>query len=292
MIAQFEAGWWPSWELFGDTVLVALLLGAVLPSFGVVLVLRQQLFVTAAIGQAANLGVAVVLALGLGASHAGGHAHGETWALLGAVVAAMVATTAALRALSRGAASLEASSVITFLAGASLSIVLLAQQPHGMVEVQRLMLSSLLCVGEGDPWLAAGFGVVALLAALRRPQRLLLWATDPGTARAHGLHVCGYDLAVGCCGGALLGWAMFATGLVFTFACTVLPVLIARELVGSLRAVLALAPAIGAAGAAAGLAVGNRLDLPAGQAGAAVMVVVSLLAATAARALRGLRRRP
>ena len=86
MIAQFEAGWWPSWELFGDTVVTGLLLGAVLPLFGVVLVLRQQMFVAAAIGQAANLGVAVVLALGLGATHAGGHAgddgRGELLALV------------------------------------------------------------------------------------------------------------------------------------------------------------------------------------------------------------------
>ena len=290
MTGLLPQSWWPSWQLFGETIVVGLLLGAVLPLCGTVLVLRQQMFVAAAIGQAANLGIAVVIALGLGSAHAGGHAHGELPALGGGLLFAMAAAVAAMRALSRGASTLEASSVWTFLAGGSLSVVLLADAPHGLSEVQRLMLSSLLCVGPGDVWVAGCAAVVVVLAVLLWRRRLVAWAMDPASARAYGARVAGYDVVVGGLVGAVLGWSIHSTGLVFTFACTVLPVLAAREVGGSLRAVAVSAPLIGVAAVAGGLALGNRCDLPAGQTSATVLVAVAAAAAGAVRAGRRLRR--
>ena len=63
MSAPAQGGWWPDWALFGDALATGAWLGVVLPWLGVLLLLRQQVFVAAAIGQAANLGVAGAMAL-------------------------------------------------------------------------------------------------------------------------------------------------------------------------------------------------------------------------------------
>lgn len=280
MTAAVQQGWWPSWQLFGDAILVGLALGAVLPVLGVVLVLRQQMFVTAAIGQAANLGIATIIWLGAGATHGLAHGtdSGETGALLGGLGFAVAATVLALRALSRSASTLEASSVWVFVAGGSGAMVLLADVPHGLAEVQRLMLSSLLCVGPGDVYVVGGFALALVLAIVWWPRRLALWAMDPQTAAAYGTPAWRCDLVVGAFGGALLGWSIYTAGLVFTFACAMLPVLAARELAGSLRGVLGLSPALGALGVAAGYAVAHRCDLPAGQTSAVVLVAAVVVA--------------
>lgn len=276
MIAsELQQGWWPAWDLFGDAIVVGLVLGALLPLVGVVLVLRQQMFVTAAIGQAANFGVAVVIWSGVGSAHAVGHAAAsEAAALGGGLLVAIAAAVVALRALSVGASTLEAGSVFVFVGAGSGAMVLLADVPHGLAEVQRLMLSSLSCVGSGDVQVVAGFAAVALVALARVRRRLVLWAMDPQAAAAYGTPAWRYDLAVGAFVGGVLGWSLYVAGLIYTFACAVLPVLAAREIAGSLGAVLRLAPLLGAVGAAVGLSVGHRCDLPAGQTTALALVLL------------------
>lgn len=285
MIArQAEQGWWPDWDLFGDAILVGLALGAVLPLVGVLLVLRQQMFVTAAIGQAANLGIALVLWSGAGVAHSVVHGEAsEAIALAGGLVLAIAAAVLALRALSVSASTLEAGSVWVFVGGGSGAMLLLADVPHGLAELQRLMLSSLLCVGRGDVYVVAGFAAVAFAAFVRPRRRLLLWAMDPEAAAAYGTPAWRYDVVLGAFVGGMLGWSIYVAGLIFTFACAVLPVLAARELARSLRAVACLGPLFGALGAAAGHAVGHRCDLPAGQTAAAALVLLVVLA----RALGG-----
>jgi ABC-type Mn2+/Zn2+ transport system permease subunit len=87
---------------------------------------------------------------------------------------------------------------------------------------------------------------------------------------------------VGVLVGAVISHAILATGLMFTFAATVLPVLAARELAGSLRGVMLLAPTIGLIGQALAFALAHRADLPPGQ----VAVVVFGGAALLTRGLR------
>lgn len=278
MLAQLAAqgaGFWPDWALFGDAILVGLVLAMVLPLGGTLLVLRQQVFVTAAIGQAATLGFAVALALGLGSAHDLGHGHGRT-AVVGCGLAAAVMTAiAALRVLSVRQSTMEARSAFVFLFAGSAAMLLLDGVPHGPQVVQRLFLSSLLTVAPSDVWLVL-VGAVASLLGLRWRRRVLLWAIDPATASAHGANRDRYDLVVGLWLGLWLGYAIFATGLVFTFGASVLPVLVARSLARSLRAVLLLGPLCGGAGLLAAFLLAHRFDLPPGQVFVALLGVLAL----------------
>ncbi|HLQ38788.1 MAG TPA: metal ABC transporter permease [Planctomycetota bacterium] len=274
-----------SWPLFHDSYLVALLLAAMLPLFGIVLVLRQQVFLSAALGQASTLGLAVGLWLGMGAEHAPGSSHEETLALGLALVAGVATAVLSLRALSARGSHLEARSSWVFLLGGSASVLLLANAPHGMHEVQRLLLSSILGASPADVWIAAVALVLLVVLVLCFKNRVLLWAMDPVTAQVHGSSPLRYDLEVGIALGLMTAFASHAAGSLFAFGVMVLPVLLARELCTSLRAVLWSAPLSSVLLVAVSLFVAYSADLPPGQVAVALMAILL----PPARALRWLR---
>ncbi len=265
-----------AWSLFHDAWLVALLMAVVLPLCGILLVLRHQVFLSAAIGQAATLGIALGIWFGIAPATAPGSSHAESYALLLAMAAGSLTAVVAMRALSTTGSQLEARSVGVFLAGASLSVLLMSKQPHGLEEVHRLTLSSLLGASPFDVWFAGALLLVALFTAWRRSRGILLWAMDPVTTQVHGGSLVAYDLMLGIGIGVATGFAIHATGLLFAFGLTVLPVLLARRLGRSLRAVLWLAPSLGLATTAVALVVAHLDDLPPGQ--VAVGGLVLLLA--------------
>lgn len=278
-------GWWPDWQLFGDAMATGLLLSVVLPWFGVLLVLRQQLFVAAAIGQAANTGIAVAMAIAgaFGSLHLHGGDGGRWWLLASGSLFAMATAVAALRALSGSRSTLEARSAWVFLVGGAGAMVLLADAPHGLQELQRLFLSSLLAARPGDVWFGAGALLVTAAWLALRPRQLLAWALEPRTAAAHGLPVARLDVMAGGLVGLVIGQSILATGLVFTFGAVVLPVLAARELASSLRGLLLLAPLCGVLGQTLAFALAHRADLPPGQVAVVVFGALALLARLARR---------
>jgi ABC-type Mn2+/Zn2+ transport system permease subunit len=158
-----------------------------------------------------------------------------------------------------------------FLFAGSGAMVLLADAPHGLHEVQRLMLSSLLGASQADVLVASGLLAATAAAVLAFRRRLLLWAMDPPSAQVYGTSLVRQDLLVGAWAGGVIGFAIHATGLTFTFGCTVLPVLFVRELAGSLTVALWLAPAVGGCGYVASFVLADRLDLPPGQCCVAVL---------------------
>lgn len=264
-----------AWSLFHDAWSVALLLSLLLPLCGVVLVLRHQLFLAAAIGQAATLGIALGICLGIAPAVEPGGSHAETFSLLLAMLAGGTAALLAMRALSTTGSQLEARSVQVFLAGGSLSVLFTSGQPHGLEEVHRLTLSSLLGASPFDVWFAASLLLVTVFAVSQWRRSILLWAMDPVTTRVHGGSVLAHDVLLGLGIGTATGFAIHATGLLFAFGLTVLPVLLARRLARSLGGVLWLAPGLGLVGTAAALVVAHRQDLPPGQVAVGLLVVAS-----------------
>lgn len=270
-----------TWELFGDAIVVGALLAALLPLLGVLFVLRHQMFLPAAVGQAATFGIAFASWIGLGDGHGGT----SVAAVVAGLVFAVATAVAAMRALSVGDAAFEARAVWTFLFAGSAAMLLLANAPHGAHGVQRLVLSSVLGATREDVVVAAVLLAIAVAFLARRRRRLLAWAVDPPFAHVAGASIRSFDVAVGAFVGVAIGFSIQATGLAFTFGATVLPVLVARMLARSLRTVLWLAPAVGVAAFAGGFWFGDRADVPPGQAA----VVVAALAAPIAALFRRLR---
>ncbi len=265
-----------TFELFFDAWATGLLLAVSLPLLGVLLVLRRQIFLGAAVAQTGSLGIATMLWLFPAAVHAhDGQFVGEYVPLTGGLSFAVVAAFAALRT-GRTLAEAEARAVWLFLAGSCGAMVLLAQAPHGMQTVQQLMLSSLLGATRADLWFATALLVVVLVVWLGLPRQLLLWGTDSATAHVHGLRLARLDVGLGALMGLALGFSIHATGLPFTFGAAVLPVLAARPLARSFRQVLLAAPVLGAGAFVLGWRWADAADLPPGQ--CAVLVMLAFVA--------------
>jgi ABC-type Mn2+/Zn2+ transport system permease subunit len=257
----------------------ALALALLLPWLGVLLVLRQRVFTAAAVAQSAAFGFAVGLYFGIGDDHSG-HGHdGPLLLLLGASFG-VFAGMFSMQRLRTAAAGLESWSAVLFLLGSSGSMLLLSNSPHGMQDIQRLQLSSLLGATPLDLAIAVALLAATLVAGIWCGPRILLVASDEGVAQVLGLPVRAWRTTLGVFIGLCLSFAIHATGLLFAFGCTVLPVLFVREVAPSLRAVLWLAPSVSVAtvGLALWLAQLEGLDLPPGQTAVAVQAAVVALA--------------
>ena len=128
-----------SWTLFSQTYISALLIGASLSLMGVVVVARGNIFVAAALAQASVLGVALSLFFEIGQP------------VLSAVLCSVGASLLVSRKHQEGGVS--TSEEITgwiFLAGGSLSVLLLVRMPYGLKEIQSLFSSSIIGASSAD----------------------------------------------------------------------------------------------------------------------------------------------
>ena len=259
MIRDFIA----SWPLFAPTYLTGWLLAILLPLLGVYVVARNQIFMGAAIAQASTLGIALsmIAASCLSAFHI--HAL-ENSATVGAVVFAGAASLAMSLSYGRRE-SHEAVAAWIFLVSASLSVLVVAHSPHGLDEIQRLASSSLIGATRGDVFL---YALLTLLTAgffFRHHRTLTLLALDPDMAASVGHAPRRWFPAMAIILGLVIGFSIRSAGLLYTFGCLVLPALIAKNLVRTIRPLYFVSPLLGLATSVAGFILAHRLDLPPAQ---------------------------
>ena len=283
MIESFVA----SWPLFHDVYIAGVLIALLLSLVGVAVVVRDQIFLGAAVSQASMLGIAAGI-------WAGAAVAGTPWewiesdtthSVLGGVfaVAGSLAVSSAASGLRE---SREALTGWLFLTGASLSVLVVATSPHGMAEVSRLLSSSIIGANAVDIaivslMLAATVGVLAL-----RVRPLLLLLTDADTAQACGVPVGRWDRMIAVWLGLAVAWSIHVAGMVFTFGRLVLPALVAKAFVREMGSLFFVAPAVAFAASAIAFVVANAWDLPPGQ----VAVALLSLAQVATWPLRSRRR--
>ncbi len=262
MIAEFVE----SWDLFGQIYLSGWLIALVLSMIGVLVVARDQIFLSAAVSQASTLGI--VLGMWAGALLGAGT---DTWlrsdaflsvmAVLFAVIAALITS----RERSLYTESPEAVTGWVFLVSASGSILLLAHSPRGLEEIYRLLSSSLIGATWEDVWLFALLsGITAVMLGLFH-RRLLLLAIDPGMARAIGTRAATWGVVQGLWLGLAAGLAMRVSGLLYTFGCLVLPALVAKSICREIRTMFLVAPFIAVSVGIGGFVLANHYDFPPAQ---------------------------
>ena len=285
-----------SWALFADTYLAAWLMAMLLGLVGVIVVARDQIFLGAAVAQSSTLGVACALMAFTWLGEAGDHhgaSHDEPAPLLReavvsalAVAFSMLATLVASRPTRPGRDSHEAVTGWVFLAASSLSVLVMAHDPHGMEEIHQLSFSSIIGATRADVVLyAVLLGVSVLLAALWH-RRLVLFAVDPDLARAVGMRVRVWSAASFLWIGLAIGLCIRSGGTLYTFGCLVLPALVAKNLCREVRPMLLVAPAVALCGAVVAFVVAHRFDYPPGQMAVALLGSM-LVAAWGVRAMRG-----
>ncbi|MBE7440516.1 MAG: metal ABC transporter permease [Spirochaetales bacterium] len=228
MISDFLS----SFDLFLFTYLSGWILALLLSVAGIVVVGRSQIFMSLALGQSSAAGITLVLFLNewLGPLHL--HAWTDLIAV-GAATLAVVLMAPRGRESTRGT---DTGSAFLFIAAGSVTLLLARYVSHGMEEVQKLMISTLLASNLYDLLVyTAAFASILLFFSLSG-RRIFLILFDETAARAQGLPVDRYYLVLHLIVGLCIGLAISKAGLLFTFACLVLPAFIARNLFLSLVA--------------------------------------------------------
>lgn len=271
MIHEFMA----SWPLFQHTYLTGWLMALLLALLGVYVVARDQMFVGAAMAQASTLGLALSMVAGSlwpGLGPEPSPAWSTLWAVVFAAAAAVVMSLAFGRRESH-----EAVAAWIFLAGSSLSVLVVAHSPHGLDEIQRLASSSLIGATARDSWLFAGLTVVSLGFLLRYRRTIILLAVDPAMAASTGLSLRTWSTGLALWLGVAVGCAIKTAGLLFTFGCLVLPALTAKALAREIRPLFLLAPAIALGTSIAGFILAHQADFPPAQATVGLQVILLVL---------------
>ena len=278
-----------SWELFGTVYLTSWLIAVSLSLIGVLVVAKDQIFIGAAVSQASALGVALAM---WAVTLSGAAGIDDAWLeRLPTAMAVTFSLLAALLTARLGGGQGETREAVTgwvYLISASLSVLVVSRSPHGLEEIRRLASSSLIGATEADQWLFAGLAASSALLLCSFHRRILLLTVDPPMAAAAGVRVNLWTIAIAAWLGVSVGLSLRVSGMLYTFACLVLPALVAKNVCRRMRSMFFVSPAVALLAAVAGSVLANYYDYPPAQLIAALLSLVLVLAWACRRALRQL----
>lgn len=275
--AEFVAGW--GLGIYRDPVLCGLVAGLVLGYLGVFIVLRRMVFVTAAVSQAAGLGVALTFYVDI-------HFALDIDPALGAVALALGMTTVFAVPPERLRLSRESVLGVAYIAswaGAVLVGDRIAQEAH---EIEAILFGSAVLVSAEDLLLVTGVGLGVLLIHVVGHRGFVFAAFDRESARVQGLPVRVIELSSWILVALAVSVSTRALGVLPVFAFAVLPATNALVLSNRLRWVLPIAAVLGALSGGLGYLAAFFLELPVG-ASQAMVAFVLLVLCLPVRLLRG-----
>ena len=267
-------------ELFGESFVrnalaASVIAGGLCAFLGVYVVLRRIVLLGIALSEISAPGVAAGFFLGFD----------PTASSLALAVAAVLAFWLPHRSI-----ALPRESVMGFayVLAASLAIILVAKNPAAESRGFDIVSGNLLYADASD---VATIGVVAaavLALHLLRGRTFIFASFDPETARAAGVRVALYDLALYLSLGISIAVSMKIAGVLFVFGSLVVPPMTALALARRMPLVFAAAVLCSVAAAIGGIAASIAFDWPAAP---AVMTAACALFAVVAGAAFALRRR-
>jgi zinc transport system permease protein len=243
-------------------LLAALLVGLAAPSVGVYIVQRRLALIGDGLGHVALLGVAI----GLLTSRA---------PVLVALVVAVIGAVSIELVRARGRTSGDVALAVMFYGGIAGGVVVVSQSPGGTpANLGAYLFGAITTTTRQD---LVTFGVLAALVlavTLGMANRLFSISNDEEYARAAGLPVLVTNILLATTTAVTVVISMRVVGLLLISALMVVPVAIAQLLVGSFRATLSLAMAIGVVVSVAGVATSFYANTPSG--GTIVLFAIGL----------------
>ena len=262
-----------SWELFRDPILVGAVAGAVLGYLGVFIVLRRMVFVSAALSQAAGLGVGLAFYAQTHWSLPPLAADPTAWA-----VALTLVTTWALAWNGRRLITREGLLALFYLVGGSGALLVgtrISQEAH---DIQAILFGTGVLVGPSDTAWVLGVGLVVLALQLWWRRGLLFASLDPEGARVRRLPTRLLDAVLLVSVAVLVSVSTRALGALPVFAFSVLPALAAVAVAPSPSVALALAAVVGLVAGVGGYLLAFFAEFPVGAAQTFVAAVAVALA--------------
>jgi zinc transport system permease protein len=272
--------------LFRNAILGGLGVALLCSILGIYLVLRRLVLIGVALPQASAAGIAAVFWLTGHAHERGVSAH--TLALVGSLVATLAALVVLIGAGRSARIPAEWQVGALFAVTSAATILFVAVNPTGDLEMSNLLRGELLAIGARDLWaIGAVAALVALLFALFR-RELLLASFDPEFAHSIGRNPARSDALLYALLGGGIALGVLETGPLMVFGFLVLPALGALRIAPGIASAFAIAAAIAATSFLGGFAIAYRADLPAGPVAVALAAAIWLGIGFAAR-VRGAR---
>jgi zinc transport system permease protein len=273
-LQDFVAGW----ELYRDPVLAGVLAGATLAALGVFVLLRRAVFVTAAVSQAAGLGVALAffaeIQLGIHVSPVFG------------ALALAVSCTLAVVARTPRRFSRETLVGLFFVGASALAVLIgdrIAQEAH---DVAAILFGTAVLVRPVDLLLLAIGSALAATALLFLQRALTFTGMDPDGARVQGLPVSAIETVFWSVLALEVSFATRALGSLPVFAFAVLPSAAGLLLADRVVTALVFAAVVGASAGGLGYLTAFLGDLPVGASQASVAMALTLVAYGVSRVVR------
>jgi zinc transport system permease protein len=269
-LAEFFA----AWDLFRDPVFAAMIAGATLGYLGIYVVLRRMVFVSAALAQAAGLGVAFAFYAQIAFGATGFFAHPLACATL-----FTVATTLVLARPGDGTwLSRESVLGAVYLIGSAGALIVgtkIQQEAH---EISSILFGTAVLVTPSDLSFLATVCAVVMAVQLFAGRGFRFASFDPDGARVRGLPVRLLEAVLFASIAIVVSFATRVLGALPIFAFSVLPAMAAILVAPSVPIALALATAFGAVSGGLGYLASFRFSLPVGasQAATAVLLVVAM----------------
>jgi ABC-type Mn2+/Zn2+ transport system permease subunit len=272
--------------LFRNAILGGLGVALLCSILGIYLVLRRLVLIGVALPQAGSAGIAAVFWL-TGHSHEAGGTH--TVVLAGSLLATFGALALLVAAQRRSRSPAEWGVGALFAISSAATILFVALNPKGDIEMAGLLRGELLAISSGElRVLAVVLLVVAALFALFR-RDLLLTSFDREFARTIGREPTRYDSLLYGLIGASIAVGVMTAGPLVVFGFLVLPALAALRIAPGLGAAFLLSAALATVAFLGGFEVSYRADLPAGPVCVGLAAVLWLVIAGAARFRSGRR---
>lgn len=259
-MAETIGGFFDAWELFMHPTLAGTVAGALLGFLGVYVVLRRLVFLSAAVSQAAGLGVALTfyarLHLGVPALVAR--------PTLGAALLTLLAVLPV--ALERGRPSVRRDSILGFgfLVGAAGTLALGTRIIEEVHDIDELLFGSAVAVLPEDFSIIVTMSLLLLLLHVWWVRGFVSVSFDPEGAAVRGLPVRILDLTLFATLALAISVSTRVLGALPTFGFTVLPAMAAVRLSPSVFVSLILATLLGAASGFVGYLVAYLYKLPVG----------------------------
>jgi zinc transport system permease protein len=272
---DFLAGW----ELFRDPILCGLVAGAVLGMLGVFIVLRRMVFISAALSQAAGLGVALSFFAQIHLGLAGFLVDPRLGALILTFLAASL-----LRLEPRGRLTREGMLGLAYLVASAGTLMVgtrISQEAH---DIQAILFGTGVLVRPSDTAWVMGAAALVFGMVLWWRRGLIFASFDPDGARVRGLPTTLLSLAILGAIALMVSIATRALGALPVFAFSILPAIAAILLAPSPTSALVLAAFVGATAGVGGYLLAFFGQFPVG----ASQTLVCAVLAGAAWGLRAL----
>lgn len=264
------------WELgiYRDAIFCGLAAGLALGYLGVFVVLRKMVFITAAVSQAAGMGVALAFFVQI---HLGMQLSPVAFAIAMATLFTFLFSLPA----DRLPVSREAALGVAYIAAWSLSVMLgdrISQEAH---DISSILFGTAVVVRTEDLYSVFAASFVALSFHIGAHRGITFALFDPEGARVQRLPVRALELTSWLCIALVVSVATRALGVLPVFAFAILPATAGLLVFERLRWVLVAAAVLGGLAGAGGYVVAFFLNLPVGAcqaATAAAMLGVAVLA--------------